>query len=110
MAHALTAHFRLGDFNAAAVADDTLVLDAFVLSAVALPVTGGSEDAFAEQTALLGFQTAVVDCFRVLDFAMGPGTDGLRTRNIDRNCAEIVGRILGEQLSVCVSIVNQDNK
>ena len=49
MAHALAAHLGLGDFHAALVADHALVAGALVFAAVALPVLGGAEDAFAEQ-------------------------------------------------------------
>ena len=68
MAHALTAHFCLSNFDAAAVTDDAFVLDAFVLSAVTFPVPGGTENAFAEKTALFGFEGTIVDGFRILDF------------------------------------------
>ena len=40
MAHALTAHAGECHFDAAAVADDALVLDALVFAAGTLPVTG----------------------------------------------------------------------
>src|SRR5204862_4863186 len=53
VAHALAAHAGLGDLDAAAVADDALVLDALVLAAEALPVLLGTEDALAEQAVLL---------------------------------------------------------
>ena len=57
-------------FDAAAVADDALVLDALVLSAGALPVTGRTEDPLAEETALLRLERAVVDRLRILDLAL----------------------------------------
>ena len=78
VAHALAADAAQGDFDAAAVADDALVLDALVFAAGAFPVTGWPEDALAEETALLGLESPVVDRFRILDLTLGPGTDDFR--------------------------------
>ena len=75
MAHALTAHTALGDFHTTAFADDALEAYALVLAAGALPVTGRSEDLFAEQTVFLWLQGTVVNGFRLLDLAMAPITD-----------------------------------
>jgi hypothetical protein len=75
VAHALAAHAAQGHLDAAAVADDALVLDALVLAAGALPVAGGAEDALAEEAVLLGLEGAVVDGLGLLDLAGGPGAD-----------------------------------
>jgi hypothetical protein len=56
VAHALAADAGEGDFDAAAVADDALVLDALVFAAGALPVAGGSEDPLAEEAAFSGLK------------------------------------------------------
>ena len=53
MAHALTSDLGASDLNAAAVADLALEADALVLTAVALPVLGRSENALAEKTVAL---------------------------------------------------------
>ena len=63
VAGAFAAHFLLGDFHTATVADDTFVTNALVLSAMAFVVLGGTENAFAEQTVALGLIGAVVDGF-----------------------------------------------
>ena len=68
MAHSFAAHARVGYFHAAAVAGDALMLDALVLAAGAFHVSGGPEDAFAEQAAFFRLERAVVDGFRVDDF------------------------------------------
>src|SRR2546422_6664708 len=47
--HALAAHAGQGDFNAAPIANDAAMFDAFILSAGALPVLDGPEDALAKQ-------------------------------------------------------------
>ena len=63
VAHALAAHFLFGDFHAATVADDALVADALVFSAMALIVLYRTEDALAEEAVALGLVGAVVDGF-----------------------------------------------
>lgn len=65
VAHPLTAHLGTGHFDAAAFADDALEADSLVLSAGALPVTGGAEDLLAEESVLLRLQGAVVDGLRL---------------------------------------------
>ena len=85
VAHAFTADARVGYFHAAAVTGDALVLDALVFAAGALHVTGGPEDAFAEQAAFFRLERAVVDGFRVDDFTEGPAADGIRVRHGDGN-------------------------
>ena len=70
VAHALAADAGEGHLDAAAVADDALVLDALVLAAGALPVAGRAEDALAEETAFLGLEGTVVDRLGILDLAL----------------------------------------
>ena len=76
--HALAAHLGAGDLHAAAVADLALIADLLVLTAVALPVLGGPEDALAEQTVPLRLQGAVVDGLRLFHLAVGPLADHFR--------------------------------
>ena len=68
--HTLTANLSLGNFDAAAVADYALIANALILTAVALPVTGRSENALAEKTIPLRLQGAVIDGFRLFDLAL----------------------------------------
>ena len=86
MAHALAANLCARDFDAAAVADLTLVADLLILAAVALPVLRGSENALAEQAVTLGLECAVVDGLGLFHFAGGPGKDHFRGGNADLNC------------------------
>jgi hypothetical protein len=72
----------------AAIADDVLVLDAFVLAASALVVAHRAEDLLAEETAWLGLEGAVVDGLRVLDLALGPFADGIGRGDRDGNAVE----------------------
>ncbi|CAB4933397.1 unannotated protein [freshwater metagenome] len=75
MAHALATDLGASDLNATTLADDALEAHALVLAAVALPVASWSEDLLAEETVLLRLEGAVVDCLRLLYFAMRPSTD-----------------------------------
>ena len=70
VAHALATDAGEGHFDAAAVADDVLVLDALVLAAGALVVARRAEDLLAEETARLGLEGAVVDRLGILDLAL----------------------------------------
>ena len=72
VAHAFAAHLRACDFDATTLTDDALEADALVLTAVALPVAGGTEDLFAEETVFLRLECAVVDRLRLLDLAVRP--------------------------------------
>ena len=78
MSHTLTAHAGLRNLYAAAVADNPLVADLLVLSAMALPVLARSENLFAEQTVLFRLQGSVIYGFRLLDLAAGPLSDLFR--------------------------------
>src|SRR5205823_8519663 len=80
VAHALAAHLGPRHLDAALVADDALVAVALVLSAVALPVPGGAEDALAEKTVALRAERAVVDRLRLRDLAVRPRHDRFRRR------------------------------
>src|SRR5439155_16830229 len=86
VAHALAAHFGPRHLDAALVADDALVAVALVLSAVAFPVPGGTEDALAEKTVALRAERAVVDRLRLRDLAVRPRHDrvGRRQRKLQR--------------------------
>ena len=85
VAHALAAHLRAGDLDAAAVADLALVADLLILAAVALPVLRGAKDALAEQAVALGLEGAVVDGLGLFDLAVRPFTDHLRRSDSDFN-------------------------
>src|SRR5687767_8331332 len=59
--HALATDASKGDFDAAAVADDSAITDSLVLAAVTLPILHWSEDPLAEEAILLRLEGAVVD-------------------------------------------------
>ena len=80
VAHALAADARDRHLDAAAVADDVLVLDALVLSAGALVVAHRPEDLLAEEAARLGLEGAVVDRLGILDLALATTCGWSRAR------------------------------
>jgi hypothetical protein len=88
VAHALAANAGDGDFDAAAVADDVLVLDALVLAAGALVVTHRPEDLLAEQAAWLGLERPVVDRLGILDLALRPLADDVGRGDGDGDAVE----------------------
>ena len=90
VAHALAADLRPRHLDAAALADDALVADALVLTAVALPVLGRTEDLLAEEAVLLGLQRAVVDGLGLGDLARAPLPDLLGGGQTDGDGVEIV--------------------
>src|SRR5437016_8871334 len=88
MAHAVAAHLRQGDLDAALLADDAAVFHALVLAAQALVILDRAEDAGAEQPIPLRLEGAVVDRLRLLDLAIGPGPDALRAGDRDFDLVE----------------------
>jgi hypothetical protein len=64
------------------------VLEALVLAAQALVVLDRAEDLGAEQAIALRLEGAVVDGLRLLDFAVGPGTDLVRRGQTDGDRVE----------------------
>ncbi len=92
VAEALAADLGDGDFDAALVADDAAVLHALVLAAEALPVSDRAEDAGAEESVALRFEGAVVDGFRLGDFAVRPTANLFRRSERDANRVEVGNR------------------
>jgi hypothetical protein len=68
--HTLASDLLLRHLHTAVVADDVLVTDSLVLTAVALPVLHGTEDALAEQTIAFGFISTVVNGFGFQDLSV----------------------------------------
>ena len=77
MTHALTAHFRSGDFNAALLTDHAFKLHALVLTAQTLKVFDWSKDFRAEQALALWLKCPVVNGFRFFYFTARPRFDHL---------------------------------
>ena len=92
--HALAADPRVGHLHAAAIADDALVLRAFVLAAGALVVALGPEDALAKEPVLLRTIRAVIDRLGFLHFAEAPTADVVGAGHRDLYRPEIVDAIV----------------
>ena len=75
MAHAFAANLGQGHLDAAFFADHAAVLEALVLAAQTLVILDRTEYLGAEQTIALRLEGPVVDRLRLLDFAVGPGTN-----------------------------------
>ncbi len=75
MAHALAAHLGQRHFNAALLADHAAMLQALVLAAQALVILDRPENLGAKEAIALGLERTIVDRFRLLHFAVRPGTD-----------------------------------
>ena len=104
MAHPLTTDLRTGHLNAAALTDDALEANPLVLATGAFPVLGRTEDLLAEETVLLGLERAVVDGLGLLDFAVGPHADAVRSREPNLQVGEIVDVKHDCPLSVLVGL------
>ena len=72
MAHALAAHLCAGNFNAALVAHHALVAHALISAAVAFPVLGRPEYAFAEQSVNFRLERAVIYGLGFFDLSVRP--------------------------------------
>ena len=80
--HSFAAHAVVGDFDAAALADDAAEFRAaaLIFSAGAFVAPDGSEYALAEKAVLLRPERSVVDRLRLFDFPAGEFPDPLRGR------------------------------
>ena len=108
MTHAFSADLGAGNFNAAAIADHAFIAYSFIFSAVAFPVLGGAEDAFAEETVSFRFQRPIVDGFRFFYFTVGPFPDLFRGRQGNAHTIKITYIYQGlSLLSFTVQIRNQ---
>ncbi len=82
------------DLDAAAVADHTFVLHAAILAAGAFPILLRTKDALAEEPILFRPVGAVVDRFRLFDFAERPTADVVRTGKADPHGPVVVDAIV----------------
>ena len=78
MTHALTPHAGESNLDTASIADNTFMLDAFILTARTFPVACWTEDALAEQTAFFRLEGAIVDGLGIFYLSLAPATHGIR--------------------------------
>ena len=88
MPHALTPDARKGYLNAATVADNTLMLNAFVLTARAFPIPGRTKDTLAEKASFFRLERSIIDRLGVLYLTFTPGADGVRRRHTNSYLVE----------------------
>ena len=117
VAHALATNAGNGDFDAALIAGNVLILYLLILTAIALIVADRSEDALAEESVGLGLEGTVVNRLRALNFlksfgltitplvclveelVAGPGNNLLRRCNRDGYVVEgLLPRLVGGEL------------
>ena len=72
MGHPFATHFGEGHFDAAAVANNTFVLDLLIFTASAFPIAGRTKDLLAEEAPLFWFESTIVDRLRFFDFPARP--------------------------------------
>src|SRR4051812_49373680 len=89
VSEALTPDLRLGDLDAALVADHAAVLHALVLAAQALPVGDRAEDLRAEQAIAFRLEGPVVDRLGLGHLAVRPRHDLVGRRQADADRVEI---------------------
>src|SRR5690606_15707697 len=87
--HALAAHLRQRDLDAALVADVAAETNALELPAVAFPVLDRTEDALAEEPVTLRLERPVVDGLRLRHLAVAPAPDLLRGSDLQLDEVEV---------------------
>ena len=90
MSGTLTANLLLRHLYTTTVADDTLVADALVLTAMALVVLRRTKDALAEKTIALGLVGTIVDGFGFQNFTIGIALDFLGRGQTNSNLGEVI--------------------
>ena len=77
MTHALATHTGESNLHTAAITNHTLVFNTLVFTARALPVTSWTKDTLTEETALFGFEGAVIDGLGIFDLSLAPAAHGI---------------------------------
>jgi len=72
VSHAFHEYARQGDFDAAAITDHSLVLDALVFFHTSIPNPLSGQKYVRRKPALLRLKRAVIDRLGILDFAFAP--------------------------------------
>src|ERR1700686_1129895 len=99
MTHAFAANAGERYFHAATIANDALMFDALVFSAGAFPIPCRTKNSLAEKAALFRLKGAVINCLRVFDFALAPGSHRVARRDADRHLLKTHGALFAHQLT-----------
>src|SRR5450759_4318230 len=90
MSHALTTHLLALHLYTALVTDNSLKTDAFIFTAVALPVLGGSEDTLTEQSIFFWFERSVVNRLWFRDLTVAPTTNLFWASEANTDCVKVI--------------------
>src|ERR1041385_8165792 len=85
MSHAFASHTFLSDFDAAPIADDSLISDPLILTAMAFPIADRAEDFFTEQSVLFRPERSVINRLGFCYFPMRAGKNQIRRRQCNSN-------------------------
>ncbi len=90
--HAVATNLSQRHFDATLLADHATMLEALVLAAQALVILDRAKNLGTKQAITLRLEGAVVDGFRLLYFAVGPGTDLLGRSETNGNRVKFLFR------------------
>ena len=90
VSHTLATYLLFRNFNATTVADNTLVTNTLVFTAMALVILRRTEDALAEKTIALGLVGTIVDGFGFQNFTIGIALDFLGRGQTNSNLGEVI--------------------
>ena len=88
MSHAFASDFGFGDFDTAAVTDGAFKTNTLIFTAVTFPIASGAEDAFAKEAVAFGLESAIVNGFGLLDFAVRPAANNIGRSKRDTHRVE----------------------
>ena len=90
VAHTVTTNLAAGYFNAALIADNTLITDAFIFAAMTLPILSRAKDSFAEQAISFRLQGSIIDGFGFFYLTVRPGSNLVRRGQTDTHRHKII--------------------
>src|SRR5438045_8889212 len=99
MTHPFTTDSSQRNFDATPVADDAFMLDTLVFSARTFPVARRTKNAFAEKASLFRFESPIIDCLRIFDFAFAPRAHRVTRRHANRDLIKTHGPRFAHQLT-----------
>ena len=97
--HTLPPNTCLCHLHTAAVTNHAPVLDAFILPAGAFPILNWPEDSLAKKTSFFWLKSTVIDGLGILDFTLGPRTNGFWRSHRYGDMIHMVNFVQAKQLS-----------
>ena len=98
MSHPFTPHFLQGHFDATFLAHNTPVFHTLIFTTKTFVIFSWAKYSSAKQAVAFRLERAVVDRFRLLDFAEGPRANALGAGDADLDLVESFGlrELVGE--------------